>query len=314
MLFTLRLLPCTKTWAHRIIYLAFFLNFAITLIACVCYGVRCTPFRAAYEEVPGSHCKSDTLLIASQQANGILACIIDITTALIPAFLLWDLQMKKSTKTVLNSIFLLGLFTAGLSIGRAATTNKDTVGPDFPFTQTLPGIMSLVEVNMGMLFASCPVLRQLIAYIMRHGTMLPTKSRGPPNRDFIAMRKRITLRDIFWYRQSTPDEISPPPDAPPNKPREIPNTMIPVKLSAMDRVWRGLGRTFGVKRRDDLAQHHRTDSLSHSEKGLVGRGSGLLQESETSKESKKTFLLSASGNGSGIGWHLNSTTSADSSR
>ena len=36
MLFTLRLLPYTKVVARRIIYVAFFLNFAITLIACVC--------------------------------------------------------------------------------------------------------------------------------------------------------------------------------------------------------------------------------------------------------------------------------------
>ena len=70
MLFTLRLLPYSKAWARRIIYVAFVLNFAITSIACVCYGVKCTPFRAAYADVPGAKCSSETVLIASQTVNG----------------------------------------------------------------------------------------------------------------------------------------------------------------------------------------------------------------------------------------------------
>ena len=58
--------------------------------------------------------------------NKVLACIIDIATALIPAFLLWDLQMKRTTKAVLHSVFGLGLLVAALSIGRAASSKPDT--------------------------------------------------------------------------------------------------------------------------------------------------------------------------------------------
>ena len=54
-----------------------------------------------------------------------LSCVLDIVTALVPAFLLWDLQIKRSTKVILDVIFALGLITAGLSIGRAATLKAD---------------------------------------------------------------------------------------------------------------------------------------------------------------------------------------------
>ena len=54
----------------------------------------------------------------------VLACVIDITTALIPEFLLWGVQMRRRTKISLTLIFFLGLVTAGLSIGRAATSNS----------------------------------------------------------------------------------------------------------------------------------------------------------------------------------------------
>ena len=56
--------------------------------------------------------------------NPVLACIIDITTALIPEFLLYKVQMKRRTRVILNTVFGLGLITAGLSIGRVAVSNS----------------------------------------------------------------------------------------------------------------------------------------------------------------------------------------------
>ena len=60
----------------------------------------------------------------------VLACVIDITTALIPQFLLWKVKMRDSTKLSLNVIFALGLITAAMSIGRVAATNYGTVETD----------------------------------------------------------------------------------------------------------------------------------------------------------------------------------------
>ena len=49
-----------------------------------------------------------------QLTSLVLACIIDIVTALIPQFLLWKVQMKRQTKLLLDVVFALGLITAGL--------------------------------------------------------------------------------------------------------------------------------------------------------------------------------------------------------
>ena len=72
---------------------------------------------------------------------------------------------------------------------------------------------SLVEEKCGIIFASCPALRQLLAYRRRTGHLLPTKGRQPPNADFVSMRHRINLRDIFWYRKTSLENqprVSPP--------------------------------------------------------------------------------------------------------
>ena len=72
MLFVLRLLPAYKKWQHRVIYLAFFFNFAITVVATVSYGVACIPFSALWssEPVPGARCFSKDLLVITARFNG----------------------------------------------------------------------------------------------------------------------------------------------------------------------------------------------------------------------------------------------------
>lgn len=53
---------------------------------------------------------------------------------------------------------------------------------------------------MGIICACAPAIRQFVAYVKRTGTVLPTKDRQYPNQDFVKMRRRINLRDIFWYQ------------------------------------------------------------------------------------------------------------------
>ena len=59
---------------------------------------------------------------SANRQRTVLSCIVDIATATVPAFLLWNVRMRRRTKIVLNIIFTLGVVTAGLSIGRAVTS------------------------------------------------------------------------------------------------------------------------------------------------------------------------------------------------
>ena len=82
-------------------------------------------------------------LPANAVSHPILACVIDIIVALIPASLLWNLQITLKTKITLHTIFALGFLTALLSIGRAVTTNFSALQQDFtcehlPSRRTLP--------------------------------------------------------------------------------------------------------------------------------------------------------------------------------
>ena len=61
---------------------------------------------------------------------------------------------------------------------------------------------SMIEEKLGIIFACGPAVRQLFAYRSRTGTFLPSGQRQERNEDFNRMRRRITLRDIFWFRPS----------------------------------------------------------------------------------------------------------------
>lgn len=155
---------------------------------------------------------------------------------------MWGVQMKAKTKRQLNIIFALGLITAVLSIGRAATITKKTLNEDTTCILTWTTVQPLVtdscigniipayyfssfECNLGIIFACGPALRQFWAYRSRTHTSLPTKARQYPNEDFEKMRYRINMRDIFWYRKARTignrvfdaspifRSRSPPPDA-----------------------------------------------------------------------------------------------------
>ncbi|KAI9672706.1 MAG: hypothetical protein M1831_000141 [Alyxoria varia] len=243
-----------------------------------------------------------------------------MTTAAIPAFLLWGLKMKRKTKSILHTIFLLGLVTAGLSIGRAVTTKNSTWAVDMTWNSTVNGSFSFTEEKIGIVLASCPMIRQGIVYAFRHKTLCPTSRRIPPNDDFVAMRKRIKLRDIFWYRQTEPRELLPPQPLSAEKPRDISPRDQEVKKSGLDHVWRNFVQIFRLDRRvPDVEQDgqngvngvvvERKDMITETEGGSEDDAS----EGRTAKKAgdSETFLLSRT-NASAMEWPL-TTSSAKGS-
>ena len=109
--------------------------------------------------------------------------------------------MKRKTKIILDCIFALGIITAALSIGRAASTNTSIWKEDSTWREMPSDTFTLVEEKAGIIFASCAVLRQFIAYRQRTGTVLPSSKRQKPDADFVKMRRKVNWRNIFWYRK-----------------------------------------------------------------------------------------------------------------
>ena len=105
-------------------------------------------------------------------------------------------------------MFLLGLVTAGLSIGRVATTNTGIWDKDTSWRIQPPNTFSMVEEKAGLVFACGPALRQLVVHVLRNKTILPRRRQQLPDEDFMKMRKKVKLRDIFWFRNPHASQLA----------------------------------------------------------------------------------------------------------
>lgn len=84
----------------------------------------------------------------------------------------------------------------------------------------------------------------MLAYCWRKETLLPTPQ--DPNSDFLEMRKRVKLRDIFWYRKPAPAAVILQPGADPRdadialRKGDVENSPLDGLRNKFRLVWRGL--------------------------------------------------------------------------
>ena len=87
-----------------------------------------------------------------------------------------------------------------MTISQHVRSNKNLSDLDLDRLVTA-NIFSMTEEKCGMIFACGPTIRQFFAYWRRVGTILPSHKRQKPEEDFVRMRRRVELRDLFWFRQ-----------------------------------------------------------------------------------------------------------------
>ena len=159
---------------------------------------------------------------------------------------------------------------------------------------------SLVEDKLGIFFASCPMLRQLFTYILKYRTMRPTRHQLPPNTDFFAMRKRITLRDLFWYRQPALAELLRTNPGSSTAPDQLPEP-VEIKFSGLDHIWIKLKASLKLGKLprgaavEDMAAGKSQGSSSESERPIRAPSPVAPKRHDDGKY-KDTFLLSQTRN------------------
>ena len=239
-LFVLRLLPSYKKWQQKSVYLAFAINFLVTLYACITFGVSCRPFRALWEDVPNSKCFPTNLLVITNRVNAGKALDNILKYTLFVRPLIWfsaclPVWRRYSRNTDIPALERQdeghNQETAECALRAkpsdwsaehwsSCVGNKEgTHGGHhlyIPTTYKFSGAKTdiragnsirsyyvcMFEVKLGIIVACGPALRQFWAYRKRTKSWLPTKKRQYPNEDFEKMRYRINLRDVFWYRKA----------------------------------------------------------------------------------------------------------------
>ncbi|KAL7930097.1 hypothetical protein V8C35DRAFT_324531 [Trichoderma chlorosporum] len=161
-----------KFWAH------------IMMGVVGCYGVaflvlfmtQCRPISQQWDPVPGGTCRN---LVIQELTSVSLNMVVDIGIVIMPLPVLWNLQLAVRSKLVVSVMFSIGLVTIAIMAWRLQFTIATLNDTDFVFNLFSIGLISLLELWLGIIAACIPTLGPLLkTYIKPVITRLTELSDG----------------------------------------------------------------------------------------------------------------------------------------
>ncbi|KAF3035053.1 hypothetical protein E8E11_003338 [Didymella keratinophila] len=200
------------TW---IIYSAMF----VSTFACAAFFFvtlfQCNPVRYFWaKSLPNGTCINNTVIIALGFVYSIFSIIADFTFALLPAALVWNLQLKKRTKIALIPLLTMGCVASAAVIARLPFLPKLN-SPDFLWDTLDIAIWSSVEQGLAITAGSLATLRPLFSLCMHHMGLStrPTQQRPsqyglqtPPASHMLSSRRKGSKNELDMYGLSNAGE------------------------------------------------------------------------------------------------------------
>src|SRR6185436_12217839 len=121
--------------------------------------------------------------------------VTDIWILYLPIRTLWSIHRPRREKVAIVLIFGMGTFSCVASIVRLHTIYRYTLSTQ-PFRDAIPvNLWSMIEINVAIVCASLPALKQLLALTLKNipGTSQASRSTGARGSE---NRNRITPQGI----------------------------------------------------------------------------------------------------------------------
>ncbi|KAM0458089.1 hypothetical protein ACHAO4_002814 [Trichoderma viride] len=120
----------------------------------------CHPFAASYNPaLPGGKCGNQ---VSAFIAVGVYNIISDFVVLTLPLRTIWTLNTKKQMKLSLTAIFLVGLLVSAVAVARIITLTHLELA-NITGTMVWVDFLSTLEVNLGIICVSLPMLGPLVA-------------------------------------------------------------------------------------------------------------------------------------------------------
>ncbi|KAK7606994.1 hypothetical protein BKA81DRAFT_304393 [Phyllosticta paracitricarpa] len=139
--------------------------------------LQCNPVQTFWTIAPNNeHCLAPTTVVAFTYAASGLSSCADWIYGILPAFIVWDLQMNNRTKVVVVGILSFAAIGSTATLVRIPYIWSMTSERNFLYNTTDVAIWSSIEPGVGMTAACIATLRPLLQRIL-HRTGLSTHSR-----------------------------------------------------------------------------------------------------------------------------------------
>ncbi|KAJ0139505.1 hypothetical protein CTA2_1771 [Colletotrichum tanaceti] len=124
----------------------------------VIFMTRCLPVSQQWAPVPGGQCRDITI---DQIVSVTVNIVIDIAMTILPMPALWGLQMPLKNKIAVSAMFGMGLATIAIMVWRLINTVTTIGDQDFVYNLHDIGLISLLELWIGIIIACLPTLGPL---------------------------------------------------------------------------------------------------------------------------------------------------------
>ncbi|KAF2123136.1 hypothetical protein BDV96DRAFT_481277 [Lophiotrema nucula] len=132
------------------------------------------------EDESGGKCMDIKVIIGLAYLYSVFSVISDFTFAILPGFLIWDLQLRRTTKVVLIPLLAMGCIASSAVVVRFAYLHKFT-DPDFLWATLDIAIWSTIEQGLAITAGSLATLRPLMQIVTHKLGLSTTRSRNRPS-------------------------------------------------------------------------------------------------------------------------------------
>ncbi|KAL5114970.1 hypothetical protein ACEQ8H_007143 [Pleosporales sp. CAS-2024a] len=139
---------------------------------------QCWPVYRFWKDHNQSVCVSNNLIIGLAYTYSAFSILSDFTFAIIPAFLVWDLQLKRRAKMALIPLITMGCIASAAVIARLPFI-RFFGSQDFLWATTEIAVWSTVEQGLAITAGSLATLRPLFFLAMHRLGLSTQPTRGP---------------------------------------------------------------------------------------------------------------------------------------
>ncbi|KAJ4328067.1 hypothetical protein N0V84_001435 [Fusarium piperis] len=144
-----------------ILYFLILVSIITTLIAILAVLVRCKPVAASWNPTLGT-CIDQSIIIALTYVVSAVNIATDWSVAIIPIFILWNIQMRRTLKRMIGLVLSLGVLASIATIIRMPYSSAYSNPKNLLYNVGNIILWTVVECGLGIIAGSMPMLRKLV--------------------------------------------------------------------------------------------------------------------------------------------------------
>ncbi|OTA98777.1 hypothetical protein M426DRAFT_325725 [Hypoxylon sp. CI-4A] len=162
---TLLRLTISMCFTRIAVYVTLVLSVVSFCISIISYFALCHPYEAYWDsrllKGDGATCVTDGIRLGITYVLTAITIATDISCAVLPAVILWGLQLRLKTKILVGTLLSFGSFASICTIVRIRYIRYYT-GEELMYWVAYVVLWSLLETAVGLIAGSIPVLQRLI--------------------------------------------------------------------------------------------------------------------------------------------------------